>query len=342
MTATIILFTVAVLAFAILLLLSKAGKQTSDWLLLAWFCLFAVHLAALYFLESLPPVFLRLNTVAAFLHGPLFYVYLCRLAAASTRGLPAPWHLGLMLIVGAITSFLAQPVPFVVNAVLLCAYLTLSRKTLTEAPPERFTPAIRQWVYLLMGGLLILLLIPALQLVIDVDAFDRTHNVIGTLAYCAFICLLTFWGVRAAPVLLAPPPSPAPAAAPPTERYEQSGTTPERRRSIYKEITSAMENEQLFLDPTLQLRSTAERLGVNANQLSEAVNDGSSQNFNDFLNAYRVAAVRERFDAGDHDQLTFLAIAYECGFNSKASFNRAFRKHTGMTPSAYVKRHKQA
>jgi len=308
-----------------LLLLSKADKNVADWLLLVWFCLFAAHLAALYFLESLSPALLQLNTAAAFLHGPLLYVYLWNLAAARPRFWPSLMYPALFLLIGYAVSFLAQPIPFTVNALLLIACLVLSRILLVAASRDRFTPEIQKWIYLLMGGLVVLLLIPALQLLFAPEALDQSRNALGTLAYCGFICLLAFWGVRVAPILLASLPSPAPAAAPPKERYEQSGTM-------------AMETERLFLDPTLQLRSVAERLGVNANQLSEAVNDGSGQNFNDFLNGYRVAAVRKRFDAGDHDQLTFLAIAYECGFNSKASFNRAFRKHTGMTPSAYVKR----
>ena len=59
-------------------------------------------------------------------------------------------------------------------------------------------------------------------------------------------------------------------------------------------------------------------------------------NFNDFVNQFRVAAIKERLAQGEHLQFTLLAIALECGFNSKATFNRVFKKWEGKTPGQYV------
>jgi len=62
------------------------------------------------------------------------------------------------------------------------------------------------------------------------------------------------------------------------------------------------------------------------------------KNFYTFINEYRVEEVKKRLVDHQYDHLTFLAIAYECGFNSKSSFNFIFKKSTGMTPSEFKKK----
>ena len=61
-------------------------------------------------------------------------------------------------------------------------------------------------------------------------------------------------------------------------------------------------------------------------------------NFNDFINNYRVEDVKKAFDKGEHKKTTLLGIAFDCGFNSKATFNRAFKKNTGISPKEYLKK----
>ncbi|MEX0291269.1 MAG: helix-turn-helix domain-containing protein, partial [Flavobacteriaceae bacterium] len=59
--------------------------------------------------------------------------------------------------------------------------------------------------------------------------------------------------------------------------------------------------------------------------------------FNDFVNEYRVQAVKDMLHSGKQQKLSLLGIAHECGFNSKATFNRAFRKLSGTSPSEFLK-----
>ena len=74
------------------------------------------------------------------------------------------------------------------------------------------------------------------------------------------------------------------------------------------------------------------RLGI----ISKTINQGFQMNFNDCINSYRIEAVKNSLDLGEHKKTTLLGIAYDCGFNSKATFNRAFKKHTGKTPKEYI------
>ena len=81
----------------------------------------------------------------------------------------------------------------------------------------------------------------------------------------------------------------------------------------------------------------AEKLKTNPKQVSQIVNQGFQLNFNDFVNQYRTEAILEKFQKGEQRQKTLLALALECGFNNKSTFNRAFKKSTGLSPQHYLK-----
>ncbi|MBL7818417.1 MAG: helix-turn-helix transcriptional regulator [Saprospiraceae bacterium] len=88
-----------------------------------------------------------------------------------------------------------------------------------------------------------------------------------------------------------------------------------------------------YLNPELTLSDLASNLKTNTSILSQVINSGFSKNFNDFVNQYRVEEFKQKAKSTDYQHLTLLAIAFECGFNSKATFNRAFKKMTGQNPS---------
>ena len=98
-----------------------------------------------------------------------------------------------------------------------------------------------------------------------------------------------------------------------------------------------IEIEKAHLNPDLTLRSLADELGIHPNQLSWLLNDVFGKNFNEFINHYRVDAFKKLARDPKYAHLTILAIAYDCGFNSKTVFNTFFKKETGMTPKAYLK-----
>ena len=104
-----------------------------------------------------------------------------------------------------------------------------------------------------------------------------------------------------------------------------------------EELDRLMKTARPYLQPELSLAELATLLGTNKTVLSKVINSSYGEHFNDYINRYRVDQFIETIKKGAHDELTFLSIAYDCGFNSKATFNRAFKKVTGKTPKAFIK-----
>ncbi|MCH9006940.1 AraC family transcriptional regulator [candidate division KSB1 bacterium] len=102
-----------------------------------------------------------------------------------------------------------------------------------------------------------------------------------------------------------------------------------------------MEQQKLYRNNNLRYSDLAARLGISVSQLSRLMNHEIGMSFNEFVNAYRVQDAKDRLSHNESDEYTLLAVAFDAGFNSKASFNRIFKRHTGLTPSEHVKRHNE-
>jgi AraC-like DNA-binding protein len=103
-------------------------------------------------------------------------------------------------------------------------------------------------------------------------------------------------------------------------------------------IEALIKSEKAYEDAELSLTLVAKRLKTNASIISKVINRGYRLNFNDFVNNYRIEAVKEKLKAGEQKTQTLLGIAYDCGFNSKATFNRAFKKVTGTSPKIWIEK----
>ncbi|WP_037321253.1 AraC family transcriptional regulator [Salegentibacter sp. Hel_I_6] len=102
-------------------------------------------------------------------------------------------------------------------------------------------------------------------------------------------------------------------------------------------LTSYMETEKPYLNPSLSLRNLADQMGMNSRELSIIINQKLNQHFFDFINGYRIKEAMDILTDPAKKDETVLEILYEVGFNSKSSFNTAFKKHTRKTPTEYRK-----
>lgn len=117
----------------------------------------------------------------------------------------------------------------------------------------------------------------------------------------------------------------------------QTVLTDDEQVDLKLKLKSILEKEKLFLEQELTLSLLAESIGTSDKKLSNLLNHSLDVSFYDFINKYRVEEVKERLKSKESEKYTLLGIAYTCGFNSKSSFYRAFKKETGCSPSSYKK-----
>jgi AraC-like DNA-binding protein len=110
-------------------------------------------------------------------------------------------------------------------------------------------------------------------------------------------------------------------------------------QELKKKILFLMKEEKIFTKPDLTLFDLANHLGVHSKVVSNTINEGFNLNFNDFINSHRVKEVMAKVQTNETQIKTLLGIAYDCGFNSKSTFNRAFKKHSHLTPMEYLKKY---
>ncbi len=120
------------------------------------------------------------------------------------------------------------------------------------------------------------------------------------------------------------------------KKYTSSKLSKQEKSTIKGAILEIMEREELYLDPELSLNQLASHLNLNRRDVSQVINEKLKMSFHDFVNSHRIKAVKSQFRNGDPN-MTILEVLYQSGFNSKSSFNHAFKKHVGMTPTEYRK-----
>ncbi|HLY70480.1 MAG TPA: helix-turn-helix domain-containing protein [Puia sp.] len=100
-------------------------------------------------------------------------------------------------------------------------------------------------------------------------------------------------------------------------------------------LHKAMQSDKLYLNPNLTLALVSENTSIPQKTISAVLNQHLHKSFNEFINEYRIEAFKAKIQAADMNQFTFAGIAFECGFNSQATFQRTFKQITGMSPSAF-------
>lgn len=200
-------------------------------------------------------------------------------------------------------------------------------RRLPENPPA--VQALRlQWMRWFLVSLLVILGISALGF------FGRKWNIPGITHfyhynYIAIVALVYWlaWKCQTLPGLFTEEEQYA------ARKYRKSGlATP---APLYDHLCRLMQERRPYLDPDLSHASLADMLGVQRHHLSQIINEHSGGSYFEFVNGYRIEAVKGMLTDPRNRRLSILGIAMECGFQNKATFNSAFRKMTGTTPSSW-------
>ncbi len=104
-------------------------------------------------------------------------------------------------------------------------------------------------------------------------------------------------------------------------------------------LQKAMEVERLFLNPALKLDDLVKHTGIPQKTISAVLNGYINKSFNEFINSYRIEECKLRLLKETSDKLTITGMAFECGFNSQATFQRAFKSITGLSPKEFLQKH---
>jgi len=113
----------------------------------------------------------------------------------------------------------------------------------------------------------------------------------------------------------------------------------EKQDLVFVQLERLFESTRIFTQPQLKIAEVADHLDIPSHQLSQIINSKYGKPFYDFVAAHRINLLKKKLLSPESKQFTILSLGLDCGFNSKASLNRVFKEHTGVTPSQFQKSH---
>lgn len=122
-------------------------------------------------------------------------------------------------------------------------------------------------------------------------------------------------------------------------KYRNSGLTPEASRSLLQSLQLLMREERVYHDPDISLDKLATRLNASKHHVSQVINEQLGTSFFEYVNQLRVEEAKIVLAETSRSDFHVIEIAYLVGFNNKVSFNAAFKKATGMTPTEFRRSH---
>lgn len=126
-----------------------------------------------------------------------------------------------------------------------------------------------------------------------------------------------------------------------TENKSKINLSPNEIEQHKVQLFKIIESKKLYINPELDLQMLSKQLEINQHQVSFIINNELKTNFRNLINDYRIEEVKNKLVTKKFQELSILGIAFECGFNSEASFYRIFKNKTGMSPLEFVKNNSQ-
>lgn len=361
--------------FLSFLLITKKSKNAADYILSAWLSVLGANLITYYLLSTNQydyPTWVVFGTMLPLLHGPFLYLYVKQQTSPKPFLMRDYLHFVPLLLCNILFAsfYLASPsekMDIVMHkgqgfdvemgirsyAVYISGvvYVTLSLWTLYQYRKnmvQQFSNTEKINFNWLLYLILWIVMIWFFVLFIQEDRFIYA-------ATTFFILWLGYFGIKQVQVFHQPntleqdyleyekkaisyvqkDEIDLDAA---DKKYKNSGLTDNDIDEIHKKLTRLLDEEKPFTNPNLTLDELAKMLHVHPNSLSQVINTKEEKNFYELINKRRIDEFVKKLAEPENKQYTLISIAFECGFNSKASFNRNFKKYFGLTPSEYQKK----
>ena len=315
------------------LVLSKRDRRLHDVVLAAWLVLIALHLLV-FCLEQTQrltaSIWSSANAAFPLLQGPFLYAYTrLRLGESRLRSSFFVHAIPFVLFWGALAVFEdAMRFPWVAAVIVSgTTYLLLCWQRLAAARAQ--SPAgHHQWLRILVVGLsAVWVAFIMLGMLIQIAGMDSFGHQAISAAVTVFVLGIGFFGLREGHFL-----EHGDGAA----RYRSSPLSRNDLGRIKQKLDASMREQQYFLDPELSIAQLASQTKISAHHLSQLFNHELGSGYYDYVNGFRVDAVKRALESGTRPGRSLLQLAHDCGFNSKSTFNRAFKKNTGVTPSQFL------
>ena len=237
--------------------------------------------------------------------------------------------------IGIVGGYIQPIVYLVVTFVVLARYRRVLRENYSDASAVK-----HRWLFQLNVLLVVLYCFSLFKTIFK--RFPVSEDMIMWVRVGMVLLLLSFLSWMTLKILLDPSlfrgvntdlkPLPEPSTGSPS-RPAENDEEANRLRQL-------MEQEQPYLDPELTIAQLAEKLELPVRELSELINQRLNRHFFDFVNDYRIEHAGRLLRDPANKKLTVLEVLYAVGFNSKSSFNVAFKNRTGLTPSAFRKQNR--
>jgi AraC-like DNA-binding protein len=122
----------------------------------------------------------------------------------------------------------------------------------------------------------------------------------------------------------------------PPSKYASSSLNKNSYDALISEISQVIREKKLYKQFDINLQLLSAELNSNSSYISQAINHGLGMRFNDYINQFRVEEAKRQLQSSENKHLTIEAISELCGFKSKSTFFRAFKKETGLTPKKFL------
>lgn len=191
------------------------------------------------------------------------------------------------------------------------------------------------WLKRWLQGILIFIVLDIALSTISIMAEELHELLFLNVAYLfGLIVYVGYSGIQQSPVFISlveydPVPDKVKKKSKPID------TSRGNKNPLEQQLISLFEEKKVYLDENLSLTDVASALDESPKKITELLNADMQTNFYAFVNHFRVEAFKTKLNSETSQNKTFLGLAYESGFKSKATFNRAFKEITGMTPKAY-------
>jgi AraC-like DNA-binding protein len=344
--------------FLFSLLLAKPRKELADAVLMAWLAGIGIH-TSVYFLhfqyQLSMPLIINLNAAFPFLQGPFLLAYVMALVGMRQRFQPldylhflpfvcfvvfmaASQGLEVFSLSGAeatrivdltsISKFFSIGLLLSVPAYIAWSLVLMRRASRALQKPLKSNRFRLIWA--LLGGLGAIWVVVMATAVLSQWQLAPRHMIFWALTIVVYV--LGYLGLTRSSVFTGTELEALKNELRP--KYFKSGLRATAAKALYEQLLDHVDSSRVYLDPDIALGTLALDLNASSNHVSQVINEFDQCNFRDFINARRVAEACQKLQ--ESRDVNMLDLAMDVGFNSKSSFNRAFKKFAGATPSEYL------